>query len=232
MTRGGIRPGAGRPKTNPEEALDKVLRVSVTEKDFILFSRIKKINLEKLKKSLMVIFAMLCLCMPVNALVLQGSVEYTVESAREIAFNNTDMTVDNSEYSKYASNLYNYGDIAALKAGIFTVGIGSFSERQLVPFYAGKTLIAYGVKYSDLPNKKFYYDKSGKLIKFDIIENGNKYPHKELSYDKQGKLISANLVISKNESYVYDSNKKLIGHWVNNVHYNEKGEASKLSRHL
>lgn len=232
MARGGIRPGSGRPKLNPKEILDKVLRVSVTEKDFILFSRIKNIDLEKLKKSLMVVFAMLCFCMPVNALVLQGSVEYSVESAREIAFNNTDMVVDNGEYSKYASNLFNYSDIAALKAGIFKTGIGGFSERQLVPFYAGKVLIAYGVKYTDTPNKKFYYDRSGKLIKFDIIQNPNTYPHKELSYDKQGKLISANLVISKNESYVYDNNKKLIGHWVNNVNYNAKGEVSKLSRHL
>lgn len=66
MTRGGDRLGAGRPKVKPKEKLSHTVRLNDSEKDFILFSRAKKIDLTKLKKTLLAFATILFICMPFN----------------------------------------------------------------------------------------------------------------------------------------------------------------------
>ena len=109
MTRGGQRPGAGRPiNKDPKK---HTVRLTDSEKDFIDFSRIKLIDLRKLKKSLLIIFAMLIFAMPGYPLTLQASVEYTVDSARIVAFENTDLTISKSEFNGVLSDIYYYSNI-------------------------------------------------------------------------------------------------------------------------
>lgn len=230
MTRGGQRINAGRPRAVNKKEF--TVRLTISEKDFIEFSRKKLIDLKALQKTLLTLFALLCFAMPVNAMILQGSVEYTVDKARVIAFDNTDMSISANEYSDNLKDLYNRSNLESMERNIFKVGIGSFSEARLVPFYNGKNIIAYGVAYKSNPNKKFYYNRAGELLKIDINATPNKYPRKELSYDKQGRLITASLVISESEAYIFNTNKELIRHWVNNVSYDKNGNKSKLNRRL
>ena len=109
MGRGGVRNGAGRPQTNPKEALENVLRVTNSEKEFILFARGKKLDLRQIIKTLSVLLLLVFLNMPANAMVLEARVEYTVDSARVVAFDNTELRIPKSEFynDRYDPNFYN-----------------------------------------------------------------------------------------------------------------------------
>lgn len=229
MTRGGIRPGAGRPHKNPKEALEHVLRVTASEKEFIEFSRIKKIDLTKLKKTLLAIVFIFIFSMPVSGYTLKGGVEYTVDSARVVAFQDTDLTIPKSEFSGILLDVFYYSNIEAIKAGKTTAGIGF--TRKLVPFYdKNNKLSFYGVKTEDQPNKKLYYSPTGKLLKYELNTFNGIYPYKTIAYDTKGQLLNINLVISEHEAFVFDKNKNLIAHWLYDKCYNEKGEIDLTKR--
>jgi len=161
--------------------------------------------------------------MPVSSQTLMGEVEYTVDSARTAAFNNTDMTISMDEYREYQTDIFNLSHIHDIKNGVYTGGIG-YNPHRVVPFYFKKILVYYGIQYEKIPDRKFYYYKNGKLFKVDICPKVETYPYKALSYDNKGRLCSVNLAISPNEAYVFDQNKKLIGHWKYNILYNPKGK--------
>lgn len=227
MTRGGSRPGAGRPKIKDPKICP--VKLTVTEKDFIEFSRIKKIDLAKLKKSLLAFLVMLLLSMPVFSETLKAGIEYTVDSARLIAFQNTDLTIPTKEFSGVLSDIYYYSNIEAIKNGQLKAGLG-FS-RKLIPFYdKNNKLSFYGVQTEDQPNKKLYYSPTGKLLKYEINTFKDVYPYKTIAYDTKGKLININLVISQNEAFIFNKDKKLIAHWLYDTCYNEKGEVDLTKR--
>lgn len=227
MTRGGSRPGAGRPVNNDPKK--HTVRLTDSEKDFIDFSRIKLIDLRKLKKSLLVILTMFIFTMPGYSLTLKASIEYTVDSARIVAFEDTDLTISKSEFSGVLSDVFYYSNIEAIKAGRTSAGIGF--TRKLVPFYdKNNKLSFYGVQTEDQPNKKLYYSPTGKLLKYEINTFKGVYPYKTIAYDTKGQLLNINLVVSDFEAFIFDKNKKLIAHWLNNKCYNEKGEVD-LTKH-
>lgn len=227
MTRGGPRPGAGRPETKDPKI--HTIRLTNSEKEFIEFSRIKKINLTKLKKSLLVLVAIFMLAMPANATTLKAGIEYTVDSARVVAFQDTDITIPTSEFSGVLSDIFYYSNIEAIKAGRNTAGIGF--TRKLVPFYdKNNKLSFYGVQTEDQPNKKLYYSPTGKLLKYEINTFKGVYPYKTIAYDTKGHLLNINLVVSDNEAFIFNKDKKLIAHWLDNKCYNEKGEVDLTKR--
>lgn len=227
MTRGGYRPGAGRPVN--KDPKKHTIRLTDSEKDFIEFSRIKLIDLRKLKKSLLVILAMFLLSMPGYPLTLKASVEYTVDNARVIAFQDTNISIPKSEFSGVLSDIYYYSNIEAINAGRLTAGIG-FS-RKLVPFYdKNNKLSFYGVQTEDQPDKKLYYSPAGKLLKYELNTFNGVYPYKTIAYDTKGQLININLVVSDHEAFVFNKDKKLIAHWLYDKCYNEKGEVDLTKR--
>ena len=181
----------------------------------------RKIDLEKLKKTLLVIFAMLFLSMPANSLTLEAGIEYTVDQARIVAFEDTKLTIPTSEFSTYIYDIFYYSNKDALKKDIYTINMGF--ERQLIPFYKGKKFIGYGVKSEDEPNKKFYYTIQGKLFKYEISTFNGTYPYKNIAYDEKGNFINIHLFVSEKESFIFDKDKKLLGHWLNNNCYDDKG---------
>ena len=218
MTRGGDRLGAGRPKVKPKEKLSHTVRLNDSEKDFILFSRAKKIDLTKLKKTLLVFATILFICMPVNAYTLQGGVEYTVDEARVVAFDNSPVKISKEEFSVNINDRFYFSSI-----GYINGRISEAVARKVVPFYENNKLSFYGVQYDQDPSKKYYYSPSGKLLKYEVNTFSGSYPYKTLAYDTQGKLLNINLVVSNQESFLFDKNKKLIGHWVNNQFYDANG---------
>jgi hypothetical protein len=218
MTRGGDRLGAGRPKVKPKEKLSHTVRLNDSEKDFILFSRVKKIDLTKLKKTLLAFATILFICMPVNAYTLKGGVEYTVDEARVVAFDNSPVKISKEEFSANINDKFYFSSI-----GYINGRISEAVARKIVPFYENNKLSFYGVQYDQDPSKKYYYSPSGKLLKYEVNTFSGSYPYKTLAYDTQGKLLNINLVVSNQESFLFDKNKKLIGHWVNNQFYDANG---------
>lgn len=225
MTRGGPRNGAGRPEVKPKEKLSHTVRLNDSEKDFILFSRVKKIDLTKLKKTLLAFATILFICMPVNAYTLQGGVEYTVDEARIVAFDNSESKISKNEFYAHLTDNYFNSNISYLDGKIIGV-----IARKVVPFYENNKLSFYGVQYDQDPGKKYYYSPSGKLLKYEVNTFSGSYPYKTLAYDTQGKLLNINLVVSSQESFLFDKNKKLIGHWVGSQFYKTTGEKDNITR--
>lgn len=218
MPKGGSRINAGR-KIKLDEKLEFTKRLTKTENDFILFARDKKIDLAKLKKTLLVFATLFFICMPVNAYTLKGGVEYTVDKARIIAFDNAPQSINKNEFGAYLNDKFYFSSIGYINGNI-SVAVA----RKVVPFYDKGKLSFYGVQYDNDPSKKYYYSPTGKLLKYEINTFKGEYPYKTMAYDTQGKLLNINLVVSDHESFLFDKNKKLIGHWLNNQFYNAKGE--------
>ena len=176
-----------------------------------------------MKKLFLVISVFLLCTMPVSAITLKGSVEYTVDTARAIAFENASYTIPTSEFNSYLLDIFYYSNIKAIKNGQYNISIGH--SRRLVPFFSkNNKLLSYGVQTEDQPNKKYYYDLNGRLIKYEINTFNGTYPYKTTAYDKKGKLLNIHLLISEKESFIFDKNEKLLGHWLNDKCYNEKGK--------
>ena len=218
MPKGGSRINAGR-KIKLDEKLEFTKRLTKTENDFILFARDKKIDLAKLKKTLLVFATLFFICMPVNAYTLKGGVEYTVDKARIVAFDNAPQNINKNEFGAYLNDKFYFSSIGYINGNI-SVAVA----RKVVPFYDKGKLSFYGVQYDNDPSKKYYYSPKGKLLKYEINTFKGEYPYKTMAYDTQGKLLNINLVVSDHESFLFDKNKKLIGHWLNNQFYNSKGE--------
>ena len=218
MPKGGLRINAGR-KPKLKEKLEITKRLTKTEDDFISFARLKNIDLKEVKKTLLIIFAFFFICMPVNAYTLQGGVEYTVDKARIVAFDNAPQSINKNEFGAYLNDKFYFSSIGYINGNI-SVAVA----RKVVPFYDKGKLSFYGVQYDNDPSKKYYYSPKGKLLKYEINTFKGEYPYKTMAYDTQGKLLNINLVVSDHESFLFDKNKKLIGHWLNNQFYNSKGE--------
>ncbi len=157
--------------------------------------------------------------MPANSCTLKGGVEYTVDKARIVAFENVSQSINKNEFSAYLNDKFYFSSIGYINGNILVA-----VARKVVPFYDKGKLAFYGVQYDDSPSKKYYYSPKGKLLKYEINTFKGEYPYKTMAYDTQGHLLNINLVISDHESFLFDKNKKLIGHWLNNQFYNSKGE--------
>ena len=184
-----------------------------------------------IKRFVLSLLIMFSIYLPGYSLTLEASVEYTVDSARELAFKDINLTIPTEDFIKDRYDLFYYSNIAALKEDKYNVSIG-FS-RSLIPFYVYKFLLAYGVRYDNKPNRILYYDRKGHFIKVEYkISELENYPKKTVDYDINGNLISVSFYVSKKEAYIYKANGDLIGHWVGNTLYNKKGKEMKIKRKL
>lgn len=225
MPKGGSRINSGR-KLKLSEKLEVQKRLTKTEDEFINFVRIKNINLKDLLKTLLMSFAILFFTMPANAYTLKAGVEYTVDSARLVAFQDTNLSINKNEFSEFLTDKYYYSSIDFINGKIIEA-VG----RRVVPFYEKNNKLSfYGIQYHNDKNKKFYYSPTGKLLKYEINTFKGSYPYKTIAYDTKGNLININLVVSDKEAYIFNKDKKLIAHWIGNICYNEKGEVDLTKR--
>lgn len=224
MPKGGLRINAGR-KIKLDEKLEITKRLTKTEDDFINFARLKKIDLKEIKKTLLTVLTLFLFWMPAFSQTLTGGVEYTVDSARIVAFDNSPVKISKDEFKANLNDPFFYSNTGFIKGTISEAVAG-----KVVPFYENNKLSFYGVQYHTDKSKKYYYSPSGKLLKYEINTFKGEYPYKTLAYDTKGKLLNINLVVSSQESFLFDSNKNLIGHWINNQFYNAKGEKDIIRR--
>lgn len=173
-------------------------------------------------KNLLIIIVALFMALPASALILQGNAEFNAELAREETFNNINYALEPNAFRDYWSDpnyLSNYG---ALQNGKNKV-----ENRYLALFSDG----TYGVRYANDPFHNYYYDSQGALFKVDVLNKPfDVYPHRSVAYNKYGAFKNATFVVSKTEQYLYDAQKKLMGHWVDNACYDEKGNVLMLRK--
>lgn len=164
-----------------------------------------------------------CLGSSVNAqdTILRGSVHYTVETARKMAFDGLDLKLDKKFIEPYAideNNKENRDYIDKKKQP---------EDRMVMSFVMARGLVkGYAIVYDDKPEYVFYYTNGGYLIAIDVdkIQDKNSFPYKIGKYSAAtGNLVSIGFYVSDEEQYVYTKSGKLKAHWVGNTGYNEKG---------
>ena len=154
------------------------------------------------------------LCNPVFAYPLKAGVVYTVEAVRCLAFEGIKKSIDISKYAPYLKD-YDFEDnkkaVAKKKF--------NFRNKKIQIFSDG----SYSVLLKKAPNPYFIYNSKGKLEVIIFCVDTNNYPKKSISYDINGNFRSVAYQINKQEQYVFDTNKKLIAHWIGHNCYNENG---------
>ncbi len=153
---------------------------------------------------------------------LQGQITYTEQSARIEAFRDIARYVPKEMFKDYLKDKYAKENYNNLKNKNYT--ILNEPKRNINPFYVLNNIVLYSVEYEDDINKKYYYNPMGHLVKFEINDYGGSYPYRAIAYDKKGKVINITFIVSETESFTFDKNEKLIGHWYDNQFFNEKGK--------
>lgn len=175
-----------------------------------------------MKKSLLLIFGIICFALPINAeeLKLTGSIVYTVETAKNCAFEGLDLKIDKKIFESHLIDPNNKENRAALANNTQP------ENRELMSFESARGFVkGYTVVYAEKPELVFYYSTSGYLVAVDIDNQSDNFPYKIGKYHPlTGNLISVGLYISETEQYVYSKNGKLKSHWIGDTAYNEKGE--------
>ena len=155
-----------------------------------------------------------------QSLTLSGGVSYTVNEARQIAFDGVPKKIDMSKYKEHFVDK-NYEKNQEL----LDRGKTRYRDREIIKFSDGY----YGVCYKNNKNISFYYDKTGCLNSFSVVIIDD-YPQKGAIYDKNGYLRTTFLNVSHTEQFVFNLDKKLISHWIGKNCYNERGELVKTRR--
>ncbi len=145
--------------------------------------------------------------------ILTGGVDYNVNSAREELLQtprnniNPELVVQNLKDKYYNENI-NY----ALQGNV------DLKDRVLA-FFSDST---YAVMYNDDKYHVWYYSKDGNLIYTEGKDNLD-YPYKSYKYTPSGKLVNMSLRASKEETFIYSPDGKLLAHWLKSNAYDEHG---------
>ena len=142
---------------------------------------------------------------------ITGGVSYNVDSAREELSKtpaiklNTQLISENIVDKNYQENIrQSY------------LGNLSLQDRTLA-FFSDES---YAVLYNQDKFHVFYYDKTGHLTHIEE-RNGLNYPYKSYKYTISGALINMGLRVSKEETFIYNPQGKLIAHWLGKYAYDE-----------
>jgi hypothetical protein len=146
----------------------------------------------------------LVLCIPVNAQIITGEVEYNTEYRK----------IDKLTYDELRTKFYDSNNIENLN--YLFQGITELKDRKLVRFSDG----TYSIQYYDDPLFAWYYSSNGKLISYTRKEN-TCYPCKFIKFKPDGSIINTGLRISKQESFIYSSEGKLLAHWLGGKCYDQ-----------
>ena len=174
-------------------------------------------------KKLLITLLLFLIMLPAVAKTLTGGVVYTVESARKAAFEGIEYEISMEPFKKYMTDP---GFISPAKT---EGGKPKVSKRgRWITYFSDG---GYGVTYKNDSDVGYYYNYKGKLEMLEIDEkNKNAFPYLSKQYDINGKLLQVSQEVSERESYVFDTQKKLLAHWINQYGYNEKGELEKTRR--
>ena len=145
---------------------------------------------------------------------IKAGISYTVNEARQIAFENVQYKIDMSHYKNHFVDPNFEENLKALKKG------KKKYKNRYINHFSNNT---YGIMYKSNLYVVYYYTQKGKLFAIDIY-NKKSYPKKAVKYSINGDLDGIILDLSSNEGYMFNAQKKLEAHWIGDNCYNEKGE--------
>ena len=148
-----------------------------------------------------------------QSLTLSGGVSYTVNEARQIAFDGVPKKIDMSKYKEYFVDKNYEKNQEYMKNGKFRL-----RNRQLTLFSDQ----SYGIRYKKNKTTGFYYDKYGKLENIEV-RSSLKYPTKTYLYSTKGTLENVVFVVSIDEAFIYKMDGKLDSHWIGDDCFDENG---------
>lgn len=145
--------------------------------------------------------------------VLTGEVNYNIQSAKEELFNTPRKKLDSFLVAK---NITDKNNIENLKYSL--KGNVELKDRTLAFFSDSTYAVMY---YSDMYHV-WYYSKNGKLI-YTEEKDALEYPYKSYKYTISGRLVNMGLRVSKDETFIYTPQGRLIAHWLKDKAYDEYG---------
>ena len=145
---------------------------------------------------------------------LRGSVSYTVADAKRDAFKGISKKININKYGKVLKDPFYEENKMLLK-----LGKNEADNRNIIGFSSRK----YAYAYKKAMTVAYYYTDEGDLENIGISSSPD-YPKRTIKYDIKGILSDVAIELSDKEQFVFDADKKLIGHWIKNNCYNEKGE--------
>ena len=162
----------------------------------------------------LLIFLIIYLPLPVNAqTILTGEVEHTVQSARNELVNSKPQQVDPKLLLlQLKDNNYIENSSLLLKGNI------NLTDRIIAKFSDN----SYAIMHKDDEYHVWYYSPSGDLTHYEVKSNLN-YPYKSYKYNTQNNLVNMSMRTSKDETFIYTPNGKLLAHWIKNNGYDENG---------
>ena len=153
-------------------------------------------------KNIFLIVALFILCTSTTfAFTIKGNISYNVNLARSEAFQNVDNKINMSDYTDYLTDT------------------NKFNKQKITEFSDG----SYSIIYKNNLQISYVYFPNGQLEGI-VFRINRKYPKKSIAYDNKGNLSSVMYTLKNHEQFVFDKNKKLIGHWIGDNCYNEQGE--------
>jgi len=157
--------------------------------------------LAKMRGKLVILFALLCFCLPCQAVTLHGSVQYTAEQARQEAFDGVKNFDALSVIGVFEPRYY--FDLNALN-DVLVVAKTKTKLMKVINYEL------YTVVYKDSPNKEYIYEKGKEKNK--LVSTITKTNYKHLKYSPNGELLSIEY-FAGNDSFLYNPQGELIGHW-------------------
>ncbi len=157
-----------------------------------------------------------------NAQDLKGKITYTVQSARIEAFRDLSCKIPKEMFVNYKKDKYYKENYANLKKRNYI--IKTEPNRNINPFYVLNKLVIYSVEYENDINQKYYYNALGRLVKFEVNDYMGSYPYRAIAYNNKGDVVNITFVVSEVESFIFDKNEKLLGHWINNKFFDKNGK--------
>lgn len=152
-----------------------------------------------MKKCLLILIMFFCV-LPIDAQIITGEIEYTNQQNGNNLY----------EYYIDKNNIENRNNIL--------VGNVNLTDKKLVSFSDG----TYGIQYYDNPMYSWYYSNNGRLISY-TQKDSLSYPCNVIKYKPDGTVLNKGYRVSENESYIYSSQGKLLGHWIDGTCYDEQG---------
>ncbi len=149
-----------------------------------------------------------------TGLTINGGISYNVNSARKISFDNIQNKIDTKEYSLY---FYDKNYKSNIKAKYKNKN--KFINRYVTFFSDG----CYGIIYKRDKNTGYYYSAKG-ILEYIEISYSKNFPKKFVKYNIDGNIDTVSLWVSSREQFIFDKNKLLIAHWINENKYNANGK--------
>lgn len=145
--------------------------------------------------------------------IITGGIGYNVTRARNELTSPNQNTIDKKYIKTHAYDYKHRTNLNCLLKGEVN------QKDRILAMFSDYT---YAIMYFEDQLHVYYYKNDGSLLYVEE-KTSTQYPYKTYKYDTSGNLVNMSLRTSKEETFIFSPNGKLIAHWVGKNGYDEKG---------